>query len=98
MDNKEFKVLNSNTPIFKKPEKMQKILAEEAEHGWDLEEKFDNYKIRLSRDKGARNNNSSQTDPYRTETGINSTLYLTGAAVVTVFVIYAIIQAAAMSV
>ena len=99
MDNKEYKVLNSNTPIFSSTEKLKKILDEEAQAGWDLEEKLDNSKIRVSRDKSSRDNDDNcQIDPYRTEVGMNNALYLGGAAVVTILVIYAIIQAAAMSV
>jgi hypothetical protein len=99
VDNKEYKVLISNTPMFKSTEKLKKILEEEAPAGWDLEEKLDNYKIRVSRDKSARANDSnSPIDPYRTDIGVNNALYLGAAALVTILVIYAIIKAAALSV
>lgn len=99
MDNREYKVITSNTPSFASTEKMQQVLAEEAQAGWELEEKYDSYKIRVGRDKSARANDSSLSiDPYRTNVGVNNVLYLAGAAIVTIIVIYAIIQAAAMSV
>ena len=99
VDNREYKVITSNTPSFASTEKMQQVLAEEAQAGWELEEKYDSYKIRVGRDKSARANDSSLSiDPYRTNVGVNNVLYLAGAAIVTIIVIYAIIQAAAMSV
>lgn len=99
MDNREYKVITSNTPAFGNPAKMQQILSEEAPAGWELEEKFDNYKIRVSRDKSARANDGNLSiDPYRTNAGVNNALYLGGAAILTIIVIYAIIQAAAISV
>ena len=99
MDNREYKVITSNTPAFSSNDKLHQILAEEAQAGWELEEKFDNYKIRVSRSKNARANDGNLSiDPYRTNVGVNNVLYMGGAAVVTIIVIYAIIQAAAMSV
>lgn len=97
--NKEYKVLTSNTPLFGNSEKLKQILAEEAGAGWDLEELIDSNKIRLSRDKSARANDANcKLDPYRINVGMNNLLYLSIAAVVTVAVIYAIIQAAAYTV
>lgn len=99
MDNREYKVINSNTPMFANTAKLKKVLDEEAQAGWDLEEKLDNNKIRVSRDKSARDNDENcPIDPYRSEVGVNNTIYLGGAAVVTILVIYGIIKAAAMSV
>lgn len=99
MDNKEHKVITSNTPIFGSTEKMKQILDEEAQAGWDLEEKLDNFKIRVSRDKSARDNDHNcAVDPYRTTVGVNTLLYMAAAAVITLIVIYAIIALAAMSI
>lgn len=99
MNNREYKIITSNTPAFSTNEKMQQVLAEEAQAGWELEEKFDSFKIRVSRDKSARDKDGSLSiDPYRTTVGVNSVLYMAVAAVVTIIIIYAIIQAAAMSV
>ena len=99
MNNKEYKVITSNTPAFGNPQKLKEILAEEAAAGWDLEELLDPNKIRMSRDKSARANDANcKLDPYRISVGMNSVLYLGIAALITVLVIYAIIQAAAYSV
>jgi hypothetical protein len=99
VDNKEYKVITSNTPMFGNTAKMKQILDEEAQAGWDLEEKLDNFKIRVSRSKNARDNdNNCAIDPYRTTVGVNTLLYMGVAAVVTLIVIYLIITAAAMSV
>lgn len=99
MDNKEYKVITSNTPLFATTEKLKNILAEEAQAGWDLEELIDANKIRVSRDRAARTNDGScKIDPYRIHVGMNNALYLSIAGVVTIVLIYAIIQAAAMSV
>ena len=97
--NKEYKVITSNTPAFGNPQKLKEILAEEAQAGWDLEELLDHNKIRVSRDKSARaNDGSCKIDPYRISVGMNNTMYLGLAALITVVVIYAIIQAAAYTV
>ena len=97
--NKEYKVITSNTPIFGNPAKLKQILAEEAQAGWDLEELVDSTKIRVGRDKSARSGDGSRTiDPYRINVGMNQALYLGVAAIITIVVIWAIIQAAAMSV
>jgi hypothetical protein len=99
VDNKEYKVITSNTPMFGNTAKLKQILAEEADQGWDLVELIDPNKIRVGRDKSARvNDGSAKIDPYRIQVGINSAIYLGVAAVVTLVLIYAIIQAAALSV
>lgn len=99
MDNKEYKVITSNTPMFLNSAKLKQILAEEAQSGWDLEELIDSTKIKLGRDKSARSGDSSRTiDPYRINVGMNQALYFGVAAIITILVIWAIIQAAAMSV
>ncbi|MGV3593479.1 MAG: hypothetical protein ACO1PZ_17480 [Gammaproteobacteria bacterium] len=99
MDNKEYKVITSNTPMFANPAKLKQILAEEAQAGWDLEEVVDSNKIRVGRDKAQRSGDAARKfDPYRINVGMNQVLYLGIAALITIVVIWAIIQAAAMSV
>ena len=99
MENLEYKIITSNTPSFASTEKLRRVLAEEAQAGWQLVEKFDNYKIRLMRDVSARSNDAnSGVDPYRTHVGINNMVFLGGAAVATLVVIYIIIRLAALSV
>jgi hypothetical protein len=51
---------------------MQRYLAEEAQAGWTLVEKFDNSRIRLKRPAATRQQDSQCTfDPYRTRVGIS---------------------------
>jgi hypothetical protein len=71
-ENWEFKILRSATGAFKDPDVMQRYLAEEAEAGWTLVEKFDNSRIRLKRPAAARQQDAQRTfDPYRTRVGIS---------------------------
>jgi hypothetical protein len=99
VDNNEYKVITSNTPIFHNSARLKQILAEEAQAGWDLHRLIDPYKIMVSRDKSQRSSDGSRSlDPYRIKVGMNQVVYLGIAAVVTIIVIWAIIQAAAMSV
>lgn len=95
----EYKVITSNTPIFANSQKLKAVLAEEMQAGWDLAEIIDANKIRVCRNKSARANDAScKIDPYRINVGMNNALYLGLAALVTVAVIYAIIQAAAYTI
>jgi hypothetical protein len=71
-ENWEFKILRSATGAFKDPAVMQRYLAEEAQAGWTLVEKFDNSRIRLKRPAAARQQDALCTfDPYRTRVGIS---------------------------
>ena len=71
-ENWEFKILRSATDAFKDPAAMQRYLAEEAQAGWMLVEKFDNSRIRLKRPAAARQQDAQCTfDPYRTRVGIS---------------------------
>ena len=68
----EFKILRSATGAFRDPAVMQRYLAEEAQAGWTLVEKFDNSRIRLKRPVAARQQDAQCTfDPYRTRVGIS---------------------------
>jgi hypothetical protein len=68
----EFKILRSATGAFKDPAAMQRYLAEEAQAGWTLVEKFDNSRIRLKRPAAARQQDAQCTfDPYRTSVGMS---------------------------
>lgn len=99
VDNKEYKVITSNTPMFLNSAKLKELLAEEAQAGWDLEELVDGTKIRVSRDKSHRSGDGNRAiDPYRISVGMNQVLYFGVAGLITIVVIWAIIQAAALSV
>lgn len=68
----EFKILRSMTGAFGRPEKLRKVLEEEAKAGWVLVEKFDNGRIRLKRPASARSGDGALGfDPYRTYVGMS---------------------------
>src|SRR5262245_46329932 len=68
----EFKILHSATSLSNKPAALQRILAEEAQAGWKLVEKFDNARIRLKRPASAReNDHRCSFDPYRIAVGLS---------------------------
>lgn len=89
----EFKIIQSNTPMFAETAKMQQILAEEAKSGWSLVEKLDNYKIRLQRDISHRADDANRgIDAYRTSVGVSSVVTYTITAVVTVVIVLVILN------
>jgi hypothetical protein len=94
-ENWEFKILRSATGAFKNPAVMQRYLAEEAQAGWTLVEKFDNSRIRLKRPPAARQQDAQCTfDPYRTRVGISEvglTLLIVGGSVGLVAVLLVVI-------
>ena len=68
----EFKILRSTTGRFGKPEGLRTALAEEADAGWELVEKFDNSRIRLKRRIACREKDAHLVwDPYRTWIGMS---------------------------
>lgn len=75
LQNYEFKILRSAVSGFRSRETMAKALEEEATHGWQLVEKFDDARIRLKRPRGAKSRINTGvgagTDPYRTQYGIS---------------------------
>ena len=62
-ENWEFKILRSATGAFKDPAVMQRYLAEEAQAGWTLVEKFDNSRIRLKRPPRASKTPNAPSTP-----------------------------------
>ena len=68
----EFKILRSATSAFKDRAALQRYLAEEAQAGWQLVEKFDNARLRLKRPAAARRDDAHCAfDPYRTSVGMS---------------------------
>lgn len=68
----EFKIVRSGTGKFKNQEAIQKLCQEEARAGWEMLEKFDDYRIRFKRKTDMRTMSSYQDiDPYRTYVGMN---------------------------
>jgi hypothetical protein len=68
----EFKIVRSGTGKFRNQEAIQKLCQEEARAGWEMIEKFDDYRIRFKRKTDMRTISSNQEiDPYRTHVGMN---------------------------
>lgn len=89
----EYKVVQSTTPWFAKQDNLAKVLAEEAQAGWQLVEKFDNYKIRLSRDIKHRAEDAGRSiDPYRCQVGVSNVVTYGSATLVTLAVVYLIFR------
>ena len=66
----EFKIVRSGGAAFRKPERLQLVLAEEARAGWELLEKLDDSRLRLKRPTSRRQlDGKLDFDPYRTYVG-----------------------------
>ncbi len=87
----EYKVVQSTTPLFAKRQNIEAIMAEEARAGWQLVEKFDNYKLRLQRDISHRANDKDLPfDAYRSQVGVSNVITYGLAAAITLGVVYLI--------
>jgi len=70
----EFKILRCMGARFGRPDRLRAVLAEEAEAGWELVEKFDNHRIRLKRRVEWREKDRKlPVDPYRSWVGLSDT-------------------------
>jgi hypothetical protein len=80
----EFKIVRAATRKFRDPKIVRQVCDEEARAGWEMLEKFDDYRIRFKRSVEHRANDAYlNTDPYRTQLGITGNrLELTVAAAV----------------
>lgn len=68
----EYKIIRSSTGAFRKPEFLRATLEEEAHAGWELQEKFDNARVRLRRHVRWRQKDAELSqDPYRTWVGVS---------------------------
>ncbi|MDO8907118.1 MAG: hypothetical protein Q7W55_01320 [Pseudohongiella sp.] len=89
----EYKIIQSTTPHFAKQDNLNSVLAEEAQAGWVLVEKFDNYKIRLQRDITHRTGDKDRRiDPYRVQVGVSNFLTYGAATLLTLLVVYFIFR------
>lgn len=89
----EYKIIQSTTPHFAKAENLNRVLAEEAQAGWALVEKFDNYKLRLHRNVSHRSSDNGRSiDPYRVQVGPSNFVTYGAAALVTLVVVYVIFR------
>ena len=69
----EFKIVRSNTGRFRNYEKVQQVVREESQAGWELVEKFDDSRLRFKRRVERRSGDQFLTqDPYRTNVGSNN--------------------------
>ena len=70
----EFKIIRSATGAFSKRDNVEKAIAEEADAGWMLVEKFDDQRLRFKRPASARRKDAMLPpgiDPYRTTYGVS---------------------------
>jgi len=88
LDGWEFKIVRSISGKFKKHEAIQRVCQEEAKAGWELMEKFDDYRMRFKRRVEMRSRDQFlETDPYRTNVGINpGTLGMIGVAALIIII------------
>jgi hypothetical protein len=70
----EFKIIRSYSTYFKKYENLKRVCDEEAQAGWEMVEKFDDYRVRFKRPTAKRRNDQflQGIDPYRTHVGWSS--------------------------
>jgi hypothetical protein len=69
-DDWEFKIVRSAFYAFGNPEKLRRLMEEEARAGWVMVEKLDDARVRFKRPRSARERDQMLepgVDPYRTE-------------------------------
>jgi hypothetical protein len=80
----EFKIVRSDTPVFRKPEVLSKLIEEEAQAGWIMLEKLDDSRVRFKRSRSAHARDAylpDGVDPYRTRYGALSAPIAVGVGV-----------------
>ena len=88
----EYKVIQAQTPMFADRAQMKATLEQEAQAGWQLFEKEDNYKLKLVRDISHRANDESLGfDPYRTAVGVSPLITYGATALVTIALVATIL-------
>lgn len=89
----EYKIVQSTTPHFATRGNLLKVLQEESQAGWELVEKFDNYRIRLQRSIEHRAGDEGRSiDPYRCQVGVSNVVTYGAATVITLVVVYLIFR------
>ena len=69
LDGWEFKIVRSAGKI--SGDKFRQLCAEERQNGWELVEKFDDYRVRFKRRVEERERDGySEIEPYRTQYGL----------------------------
>jgi hypothetical protein len=91
----EFKIVRSATGKFNQASVVRKLCEEESRAGWEMLEKFDEYRIRFKRKTEHRGNDHYlEVDPYRTQIGIGPGqlgLMITGAIIGIVLLVLLIV-------
>ncbi len=68
----EFKIVRSDSAVFRNPETLKELVEEESQAGWVMLEKFDDNRVRFKRPRNARAKDAflpEGVDPYRTRYG-----------------------------
>jgi hypothetical protein len=72
----EFKIVHSTFGRFRNSEIIRRLMEEEARNGWEMVEKFDDYRIRFKRRTDKRSLSSGGgVDPYRTNYGTSRIVF-----------------------
>lgn len=91
----EYKILQSQTPLFASTAKMHEALELESKAGWTLLEKEDNYRIKLQRNTSSRDNDKNlDFDAYRSTVGVSSVVTYGMTAALTLCVVSVILYLA----
>ena len=71
----EFKIVRSNSAVFRKPEILRQLIKQESQAGWVMLEKFDDSRVRFKRPRTARAKDAflpDGVDPFRTQYDTNN--------------------------
>jgi len=94
----EYKIVQSQTPLFASTAKMHELLEQESQAGWRLLEKQDNYRIKLQREISNRDNDKNLNfDAYRSAVGVSSVLTYGATAAATIVIVSIILYLAIWS-
>ncbi|MEQ8409316.1 MAG: hypothetical protein RKH07_13680 [Gammaproteobacteria bacterium] len=94
----EYKIIQSQTPLFANSAKMHEILEQESKAGWQLLEKEDNYRLKLQRSISHRENDANlDFDAYRSNVGVSSMVTYGVTALATIAVVSLILYLALWS-
>ena len=94
----EYKIIQSQTPLFSDTAKMHEVLDEEARAGWQLLEKEDNFRLKLQRNISHRSNDKNlEIDAYRSTVGVSSVVTYSATALFTTALVSVILYFAIWS-
>ena len=94
----EYKIIQSQTPLFANSAKMHEVLEQESRAGWQLLEKEDNFRLKLQRSISHRENDAAlDFDAYRSNVGVSSMVTYGVTALATIAVVSLILYLALWS-